>query len=239
MAKNNYQKSAFFSETIEKIVKIVLLNLIIAIVNVVAFSPGLLGLKISDSDIMGTTISIFIMTLSVLMFIYFNWQFITFQKPSFTYDFETLKTPNDYFKAIKNAKNQASGFVDEITDLEEQLRKILRKNESIEEYLTQMKMDNFTVVTDVMPKSVEFICNQINLALSKIILFCAKENDDDFEDEKRQLRAIVSRNDDYLRLYDKLIDELSMRKDRNNTFETVNLESTIDALSTIRKLRET
>lgn len=118
----------------EKIIKILGLNIGIAAVDTIVFSPGLLGVKIVGSSAFETAFGITVMFMSTIVFIYGNYNLLMEKEK--VIQANEIKTADDCIYAL----NQNYGkriFEKDITTILEQIEMFQKKRERIKEVLLQ------------------------------------------------------------------------------------------------------
>jgi flagellar biosynthesis chaperone FliJ len=161
----------------KKILKIAALNIGIALFNVILFSPGIMNIRLTNSDALSVAIGGTAIFLSLAFFIYGNYTLL----------FE--KTPQIKVSDIKNYQecivvlNQSYGkktFDDSITTMKEQVERFNKKKEKIFNMLSQ----KFNVIDKVYEKfkttifDVEYVfLSNIKSILNKISAF----DEEDYE----------------------------------------------------------
>lgn len=118
----------------EKIIKLVGLNVGIAILNIVLFSPGLLNIKMSGSNASGIAVGGTAIIMSFVVFIYGNYKLIS-QKAK-TVQINDIKTSEDCVNALKQAYGKKT-FDNDISTMLEQVSRLGKKKEKIRNILLQ------------------------------------------------------------------------------------------------------
>lgn len=85
---------------VKKIISLLELNIVIVILNIIIFSPGLIGINIDFINIFQTSIGITIIIMSVIIFIMGNYKILIEEKD----DVNIFKLDNyeDYIEALKD-----------------------------------------------------------------------------------------------------------------------------------------
>lgn len=117
-----------------KIKKLVGLNVTIALIDIILFSPGLLGIKIGGTSILATAFGITVMLMSGVVFVFGNYS-ILYTKEKIIQTSE-IKTEADYINALKHNYGKKT-FAKEIDIIIEQIERLQKKKETIKDILLQ------------------------------------------------------------------------------------------------------
>lgn len=152
-----------------KIVKIAGLNIGIAVVNTVLFSPGFLGVQIGGASILATAFGCTVIFMSVGLFCYGNYKLLAASEkvmpPS------EIKTTEDYINALKQNGDKKT-FAQDIEIILEQIERLQKKQETIKDILLQkfnsaeMSYQKFQgaiqAVGDIFYLNIKSILNKLN-----------------------------------------------------------------------------
>ena len=114
--------------------KLLILIVSVAIINVIVLSPGLLGIKLSGGSAIQTATAAAVLTATVLVLLYGIYRF--YFQPPVTIPAKDLKTPEDYIRALTPYKD-IQGLQNEITFSIEQIQRIKSKKASLWNLLNQ------------------------------------------------------------------------------------------------------
>ena len=118
----------------KKIIKLIVFNLVIAVLAIILFSEGLIGLEIVGGSSFETAFAAAVIVVSLIIFGLGNYKFLfTEQKPITTLD---LKTTEDCIAALKRNKDKQI-FAKNIDNILEQLERFSHKKETIIDILLQ------------------------------------------------------------------------------------------------------
>lgn len=117
-----------------KYIKMLIFNLCIAFLNIIVFSPGLVGLKIGSSSILSTALGMTLIIMSVVVFFYGNYSLLSTK--AFSLAIEEIDTPEEYVSALKNEKDKYT-FANTIDILIGQIERMQKKKETVLEILNQ------------------------------------------------------------------------------------------------------
>ncbi len=153
----------------DKIIKIAGLNIGIAMVNTILFSPGLLGIQIGAASIFSTAFGGTAIFMSAVMFVYGNYRLLT-DKEKIIQTSE-IKTTEDYIIALKQNYSKKT-FESDIDVILTQINRFQKKKETIIDILlqkfnnTEMSFKKFegTIlsVEDVFYINIKSILNKLN-----------------------------------------------------------------------------
>jgi hypothetical protein len=118
----------------EKIIKIAGLNIGIAVINTIIFSPGFLGIQIGGTSIFKTAFGITVILMSFLIFIYGNYNLL--MKKDKTIQASEVKTEEDYVSALKQNYDKKT-FEKDIDNILEQIKRLKSKKDTIKDILLQ------------------------------------------------------------------------------------------------------
>jgi hypothetical protein len=120
---------------LEKIIKIAGLNLTIAIIDIIIFSPGLLDIQVGGTSVFATAFGVTAILMSGLVFVYGNFKLL-FAPEKIIIPINEIKTAADCIDALK--QNYVKGtFSRDIDTILEQIERLLKKKETIKEILLQ------------------------------------------------------------------------------------------------------
>ena len=118
----------------KKIAKIAGLNTGIAILDIMLFSPGLLGIQIGGASVLATAFGSTAILMSAAIFIYGNYKLIN-EKEKIIQTSEIITT-EDYLNALKQNYGKKT-FERDITIILEQVERLQKKIETIKNILLQ------------------------------------------------------------------------------------------------------
>lgn len=214
-----------------KVLKIIALDFSIAVINVLVFSKGFLGASVRSENILIVGISIFIPMVSIILGLYLNLKLLkSFDEIELSYDIQELEEPEEYIKALEESKEKLPFLSNEFEELAVQVKRILRKNRALKEYLEQMNLEHFNMEEEI-DNSLQYVLENINRALGKTILISAK--DKNRSQDEQAIREIIDCNELYLQKYDNFLDEVSELK-REPLKDTTELDARIKSLETFR-----
>ena len=119
---------------VEKIMKIAGLNIVIAIIDIILFSPGLLGIKLGGTSIFATAFGATAILMSGVIFIFGNYKLL-FEKEKIIQANE-IKTADDCINALEQ-HNGNKTFSKDIYTILEQIESFQKKKETIKDILLQ------------------------------------------------------------------------------------------------------
>ena len=118
----------------EKIIKILVLNIGIGVIDTILFSPGLLGIEIVGAGAFETAFGATAMFMSIIVFIFGNYKLLI-EKEKIIKASE-IKTADDYINAL-NQNYDKIIFEKDIATILEQIKMFKKKRETIKEVLLQ------------------------------------------------------------------------------------------------------
>ncbi len=153
----------------EKIIKILVLNIGIAVVDTILLSPGLLGIEIIGGSTFETAFGVTAILMSIIVFAFGNYKLIIEEEKII--QVSEIKTADDYINAL-NQNFDKRIFEKDITNILEQMEMFKKKRETIKEVLlqkfdiTEMSYSKFDGVIsdleDVFYLNIKSIINKLN-----------------------------------------------------------------------------
>jgi len=118
----------------QNIIKILALNISIAVINMVLFSSGLVGIKFGESSLLLSSVGITSIIMSTLIFLYGNYRLVL-EKPKPITNLE-LKSKEDFSAAFKQCNGRKT-FQNEISIFQGQMERFTHKENTIHQVLQQ------------------------------------------------------------------------------------------------------
>lgn len=118
----------------EKIIKLILINVGIVLLNVIVFSPGLINLTIGGESALKTALAITIILMSVITFFVGNYSILTSKEKKIV--LEKLETKEDLIKALRDQDKKRT-FFKNIQDILKQVDRFEDKRDVIKDILLQ------------------------------------------------------------------------------------------------------
>lgn len=115
-------------------IKILILNVGIAVVDTIIFSPGLLHIRMGGTSILGTAFGATIILMSIVVFAYGNYKLLA-EKEKMIQASE-IKTSEDCIEALKQSYDKKT-FKKDIDNILEQIERFRNKKETIKDILLQ------------------------------------------------------------------------------------------------------
>lgn len=153
-----------------KIIKLVLINVSIALLNVIVFSPGFINLIIGGESILKTALAITIIIMSIVTFLAGNY-FVLIAKEK-RISVEKLETKEDLIKALKDQDKKRT-FARDISNILKQIQRMEDKREVIKDILLQkfnegelsyQKFNSAVVdIEKVFYMNIKSIINKVNI----------------------------------------------------------------------------
>ena len=168
--------------------KVLLLNIGIALLNVIMFSKGLVGLTFGTSAI-ATALGVTVLVMSAVAFGYGNYTLI-FKEPNNPIPLlkgsETMQ-PMDYVKALEDTKGKGV-FEEEITTAVEQIYRMLDKDKALdtilEQFFTPQEM-TYTRFQNAINSVQALFYNNVKKMINRMLIF-------DYKDYKKLTEKIRS-----------------------------------------------
>ena len=239
------------------ILQLLKLNITIILINIIIFSPGLLGVEIGGTSIFFTALGTTVILMSIIIFIAGNYNILTTPNKEIT--IYKVDTPEECIEALKENKSKRT-FANDIDILLEQIDRFDKKKETIYDILLQkfnsseMSYSKFkSVIVDIE----ELLYINIKSVINKINIFDQQEYDKIYKDirhrkinnniinEKKNMyeqyvsfvRESTEDNEQILLKLDKVLLELSKFNSlEDGELENMNAMKDIDDLITKIKL---
>jgi len=119
----------------KKIIKLLSLNLGLAVTNIVLFSPGLIGLELGGDSALETAFGSMLIFLSAAGLIYGNYKLLS--EPGKVIQTNGIKTTEDYIEALNTHRSKKT-FEKTVSLLLDQIERITKKNRTIRDILLQI-----------------------------------------------------------------------------------------------------
>lgn len=120
--------------SVKTIIKLTVLNIGIALLNVVVFSSGIMAIEIGGTSAFETAFGVTFIIMSISIFILGNYSLLIKKEKKIKSN--EIKTSFDCIEALKDNKNKKT-FLKDISILLEQIQRIEKKKEMITEILLQ------------------------------------------------------------------------------------------------------
>lgn len=153
-----------------KMIKLISLNLSIVVLNVILFSPGLVGMGIGKGSIFDRTLALTIIIMSIILFIVGNYMLIVERKQKVKV--REIETVFDYINALEQNKDKKA-FAKDIRILFEQMENWEKKKGMVKDLLlqkfssTELSYGKFSTVIEELEKvfymNIRSIINKINI----------------------------------------------------------------------------
>lgn len=232
-------------------IKILGLNVGIVVVDTIIFSPGLMGIRIGGTSILGTAFGVTSIFMSIVVFAYGNYKLLT-EKEKIIQASE-IKTSEDCIEALKQSGDKKT-FKKDIDNILEQIERFSNKKETIKDILLQKfnstemsysKFENTVLdIENIFYMNIKSILNKLNAFDEEDYKMICKDNGKkEFSDEIMQtkfniyneyisyVRNSVDDNEEILLKLDRLLLEIS----KFNSMEDGEIEN-MDAMKEIDEL---
>ena len=118
----------------KKVLKLASLNIGIALLNIILFSPGLLNIRMKGTDVLGTAIGGTSIFMSLIVFFYGNYKLIS--QKAMDIKLSDIKSNEDCILALKQSYGKKT-FDGDISAVLEQIERLKKKKEKINSILLQ------------------------------------------------------------------------------------------------------
>lgn len=160
----------------KQIIKLICLNLGIALLNVILFSRGFVGLTIGGNTVL-TAFAVTEIVMSVIAFFYGNYT-ILFKEPEIQlYKGAELTDCKDYIEALEE-RREKKVFESEISDAVEQIYRLQDKDKALDSILAQYfspQEMTFTRFQTVIDSVQTLFYNNVKKMINRMIIFDYKD----------------------------------------------------------------
>ena len=193
-------------------VKLTIFTVILAIIDVIIFSPGIIGLTFSSNPIMFCLCIIVNIVLFLGEYVYMTHSVVA----KYGYDLDKLKNANDYKEALESKLDKKSPFYNDVKKALFQLDSMTRKRLVLTEILEQNNQEHFTALTDLGEQSANFLFNNVRKILNRIAIFDSDINTSLEEEHKKYIQKLLNSNENMLIEFNKLLTEVSQMDDTSS-----------------------
>lgn len=238
----------------KKILKVITINLSVAFVNIIFFSPGLIGLTLFSSNALVAAFSAVLLLLSGIILVYGNYKIIT-TKPKQYVKLQKLEDEEDYVNALKISKEK-SVFIKDIDLILIQLERVKKAKHTILGVLLPNRFDKkelsyrkFEAVIleleKMFYKNIKGVCNQINafdLEDYQHLIKTTKTQDEtkisriqEYEECIQYVRQVIEVNEQMLLKLDRLTFEVA-KLDSPDISEVANMPEIQEIEDLVRQI---
>ena len=185
--------------------KLAIINIILAIIDVIVYSPGIYGLTFSSNSVLFCLVILINISILVSEYIFFTHS----TTAKYGYDLDKLKNANDYKDALESKLIKNSPFFNEVKQALSQLDSITRKKSVLNELLEQNNQEHFTALTDLGNQATNFLFNNIRKILNRIAIFDADMGNSLEKEHKEYIQKLLNSNENILAEFNKLLTEVS------------------------------
>ena len=185
--------------------KLAIATIILAIIDVIIFSPALVGLTFGKNAILFCLVIIINIVGIVGLYLYMTHS----TAAKYGYDLEKLKDETDYKEALESKLDKKSPFYEEVKKALSQLESMTRKKKVLTELLEQNNQEHFTALTDLGNQATNFLFNNIRKILNRIAIFDSDINGTLKEEHKKYIQKLLDSNEGILVEFNKLLTEVS------------------------------
>ena len=235
----------------KSLIKLIVFNLIIVIVDIILFSNGFVGLSLSSPSLVKKILFFVVLAISVILLIFINATILNGQNKIKVVDKDELKKPKDYIDNLKNYYHKKE-FTDEIKVLIGQINRISPKTSALDTILlenfepqemTYIKFKN--MIDDV--SSIFF--DNVKKTINRIAIFDDLEYEnlinnkielpDNNKEEKISIyqkhisyvNGLIQKNEEIITKFDNLMLEISQLDDVNEqSVENIQILNEFDEL---------
>ncbi|TYQ15134.1 UNVERIFIED_CONTAM: hypothetical protein Cloal_1545 [Acetivibrio alkalicellulosi] len=168
-----------------KILKLLFLNIGIAFLNIMLFSPGLINI-LSKSSVLSSSIGGTAIFMSLVLFIYGNYKLISIPKENVTIKIRDIKNLEDCLTALRQSYGKKA-FDNDITTVIEQTERLIKRKNKINELL----LEKYSIIDKYYQRFNDIIFDVEYVFYNKVKSILNKVNAFDQEDYDRITDNIV------------------------------------------------
>ena len=212
-------------------IKLAIATIILAIIDIIIFSPGIIALTFSTNAVLFCLAIIANIAALTGEYVYITRS----TTAKYGYDLDKLKDANDYKQALESKLVKKSPFYEEVKEAISQLTSMTRKKQVLTEILEQNNQEHFTALTDLGEQSTSFLYNNIRKILNRISIFDSDINSSLENEHKLYIKKLLDSNENMLIEFNKLLTEVSQMDDTSSddTLSKV-LNDMTNSLKTLR-----
>lgn len=211
--------------------RLAIATIILAVIDVAIFSPGLYGLTFSSNAIF--FIAVIIANIIIISSEYIYLTHSTTAK--YGYDLDRLKSAPDYKDALESTLSKKSPFSQEVKQALSQIDSITRKRSVLNELLEQNNQQHFTALTDLGDQATNFLFNNIRKILNRIAIFDSDIGNSLENEHKAYIKKLLASNENILTEFNKLLTEVSQMDNTTSDDSLSNVLS--DMTNSLKTLR--
>ncbi len=207
-------------------------TIILAIIDIIIFSPGIIGLTFSTNAILFCLVILANIGIVSSEYIYLTHS----TTGKYGYDLDKLKSANDYKDALESKLNRRSPFFNEVKQSLAELDSITRKKNVLNELLEQNNQQHFTALTDLADQATNFLFNNIRKILNRIAIFDSDIGNTLEKEHKEYMQKLLDSNENILKEFNKLLTEVSQMDDSPSSDDSLSkvLSDMTNSLKTLR-----
>lgn len=188
--------------------KLLMITIILAFVDILLFSPGIYGLTFTLQPVL-------FCIMILLNVIVLTGEIVYLSKSTtakYGYDLDKLKDSNDYKQALESCYSKNAPFATEIKQAIEQVTAIEKKNKVLNEILVQNNKEHFTALIDLGNQASNFLMNNVRKMLNRIAIFDT-DMGEQVDEHKAYMQKLLASNENVLTEFNKLLTEVSQLDD--------------------------
>ncbi len=196
--------------------KILLITIFLAFVDILMFSPGIYALSFETNPILfiiSIVVNIVILAGETVYIMCSN-------TIKYGYDLDKLREPDDYRQALESCYSKKSPLKGEIKRAIAQVTSITKKITVLQELLEQNNKEHYTALYDLGNQASSYLVNNVRKILNRVAIYDADINDDLIQEHKNYINKLLNANENILIQFNKLLTEVSQLDD-TSTDETL------------------
>lgn len=235
--------------------KLILINLMIVLVNIICFSPAFIGLSFNSDNALIIAGSVTIIVLSILLFVYLNYRILNSENLKHDYNIEKLEDNEDYINILKKFKDIIF-YNNEILTLIDQIERFERKEQKIKNILYQKfqeDIENKNIFLEVSDEANLLFIKNVKKLVNLFSIFDEEEYNEFlkkygkipperqalYNENLLDVRNFIQSNENILLNFDKLINETTRFGDsvESNKLDEKSLNKLQDITNSMKEMR--
>lgn len=228
-------------------VKLLVFNLLLAVVDIILFSKGLVGLSVTSEETIVQALSITLIFINVILFFYVNYKLLN---KSNHYNISSFSEYKDFIEALNGYRNKKL-FLGEINETVDQIERFSRKKNSLNMLLIQNfgEDSNLDSINFAISKAERALQANVKSILNGLAIFDQREYERisvqrpglEVDKEKYHLimdnvayvRNMIKSNEGILLEIDKLMKEISRINDSDAPNDLSSIRDLISSMESL------
>jgi len=200
---------------VKTVLRLVLFNIILVVINVLCFSKGFFGFSLQDNRNWVKALSITIFIMDVLLFLVINFQeLVTFFKYQESYEKKKKYEPKEYIDAFKKYQNNNSEIGLIAKQAIEQLKSFEEKQEAFN-IVMQRNEKNYRSLAEEMHNTKKVLCENARKLLNELTVWKVSERKRANPKKIQYMDRILQDSGEILLKLDQFLEAVSRMHNKN------------------------